>query len=137
MKDNDLKDLYDKIEMLEKSFDCRLTHYKYVLECANSIWEKSPFKVGDLVRLNKTPEITKEKSWGWLGSEHFLIKGALATVKERKFYAGKFVYGIVFNDDSYIDASGNKIKTSEEYIYSFSETWLEPAEYEQFTCEAL
>jgi len=138
MRDNDLKDFLDKIQMLEKVFNINLNHYKYVLEGANTIWMRSPFKVGDLVRLNKTPEITEEKSWGWLGAKHFLIKGALARVETRQFYDGKFVYGLSFDEESYISPITGKVTpVKDNGIYSFGESWLESAEYEQLTCEAL
>lgn len=137
MKENSLTKILEGLNILEKLSNGHLTDWKYALESANSIWSRSPFKVGDLVKLNKTPEITKDKSWGWLGAKHFLVEGALAEVKSRQFYDGKFIFGLMFNDDSWIDYNGNIHYVNERYIYSFSEDWLMPANYDQLSCEAL
>jgi hypothetical protein len=137
MREGDIKDMIEKTINLEKLLDARLNDWRYVLEGANSIWSLAQFKVGQLVRLNKTPEITREKSWGWFGSKHYLIKGALAVVKERQFYDGTFVYGLHFQDESWVDGNGICQPVSGKALYSFGERWLESAEYEQLTCEAL
>lgn len=66
MNENDLPKILEGIKVLEKLADGNFHHWRYVLENANSIWTKAPFKVGELVKLVKTPEITVEKSWaGW------------------------------------------------------------------------
>lgn len=96
----------------------------------------SPYKVGDRVRLTRTPEITEEKSWGWLGSKHFLIEGATAVVREidiRKYKSddsGKFVYGLHFDNESWVDKDGqiNMIADDRRALYTFGEDWLERAD---------
>jgi len=137
MKESDLLDLLDKVKKIENLTNGNLQHWIYVLNNANSLWLKAPFQVGDLVMLNKTPEITVEKSWGWMGSRHYLIKGALARVHERSFYDGRFVFGLLFEDESYKDYNGKINPVKEKHVYSFGESWLSSADYGQLTCEAL
>jgi len=137
MKEDDLSNIIEGVKILEKLADGHLPHWRYVLENANSIWLKSPFKVGDLVQLVKDPEITSENSWGWLGAKHFLIKGAKARINERQFYDGKFIFGLSFEDESWIDSEGIVRQVHKKAIYLFGESWLESADYSQLTCEAL
>lgn len=137
MRETDIQNIMDGVKTLERLSGGNLHHWRYVLENANSIWQKSPFKVGDLVRLTKTPEISKEKSWGWLGSKHFFIEGAIAKVVERQFYDGLFVYGLMFEDETWIDMNGKKNLPDRPAIYFFGENWLALANYNQLTCEAI
>lgn len=95
----------------------------------------SPFKIGDRVRLTKTPEITQDKAWGWLGAKHFLIKGAIAEVcsvdiRKADDGSGVFTYELRFEKDSWIDQYGQLHMRlgDKRSLYSFSELWLEAAE---------
>jgi len=84
-----------------------------------------PYKVGDRVQLSATPEIGKGS--GWYGSKHFLVKGAAATVKSTDFNNGLFCFGLVFDDDSWVDTDGKVYPTETgKYIFIFSEKWLCP-----------
>ena len=137
MREKDIKEMIEGIKSLEKLSQGNLHHWRYVLENANSIWLKSPFNIGDRVRLIKTPEITEKKSWGWLGGKHYLIEGALAVVVDRQFYDGTFLFGLFFDDESWKDHEGKLHPTSEKGMYMFGERWLAPASFTQLTCEAL
>jgi hypothetical protein len=108
MNENTLPELIKWVEAFEKLTNARIPDIKYNLECANSLWEMAPFKVGDRVQLAKTPDINKETSWGWLGAKHFLIKGALATVHSRQFYDAHFIFGLYFDNDSWLTPEGVK-----------------------------
>lgn len=137
MKESDFSEIIDNIKALEKMSHGHLSHWHCVMRDANTIWDRCPFKVGDLVMLNKTPEITPEKSWGWMGSKHYLIQGSLARVRERSFYDGRFVFGLLFEDESYKDQEGKLHPVGEKHIYSFGESWISSANYNQLPCEAL
>ena len=57
----------------------------------------SKFKIGDRVKLNETPIITKDISWGWIGYKEVLVKGAKATIIKIDHYAGTFRYDLEFD----------------------------------------
>jgi hypothetical protein len=137
MTESDLKSMIEDIILLGKITNGNIYHWKSILKDAASIWKKAPFKVGQLVKLSRTPEITKDKSWGWLGSKHFLIKGAIARIEESSFYGGQFVYGLHFMDESHLSFDGSVHQVDQRAVYSFGESWLESAEYNSLTCEAL
>lgn len=99
----------------------------YSLRQANTLWDRSPFNEGDRVTLKETPDINPETSWGWMGSKHFLVKGSVATIKQIKFHDGHFIFGLAFDDETWIDTKGVKQSVGDKAIYSFSEKWVEKA----------
>lgn len=85
----------------------------------------SPFKVGDRVILAKTPNITPEKSWGWMGSKHFLIKGAAGTVRSVSVDRDGFSFQVEFDDESFIHPFTKQVTpVTEKHTYHFGEDWL-------------
>lgn len=74
--------------------------YKYQIEKLVACYELllgrfAPAHVGDRVALSKTPEITPEKAPGWMGSKHFLVKGAQGTVKDVDVDGKGFFFQVV------------------------------------------
>lgn len=130
MNEKDITDIIEGINTLERLSQRNLQHWRYTLECANSIWQRCPYQIEQRVMLVKTPEISLEKSWGWLGAKHFLVEGAGATIKFREFYKGSFVFGLHFDSDSWMDSSGTKhpIVPEKRGAYSFNEKWIKPYE---------
>ena len=92
------------------------------------LFEKyAPFHVGDRVELTKTPRITQEKSWGWMGSKHFLIKGAKGTVTDVDCDRLGFSCNIVFDDETWIDSfTGeiNPVEKDKRGHYCFRESFV-------------
>lgn len=90
----------------------------------------APFRVGDRVRLTETPEISDKVSWGWLGGKHFLVKGALATVREVNVRDDQFLVGLIFDDDSWVDRDGKRhpVAEKERGAYTFRERFIERVE---------
>jgi hypothetical protein len=87
----ELNDFYSKIKDLEKAVP---SEFGYKLDAVLTAYHEMfsrfcPFKVGDRVQLKKTPKI--DKGSGWSGSQHFLVEGAIATVKKLRL-AQKSVY---------------------------------------------
>ena len=76
------------------------------LEMVDGFIERAPFQVGQRVALARTPEITKEKAWGWLHCKHFLVRGAAGTVRCVEFGLGHFSFAVTFDDESWIDSEG-------------------------------
>jgi hypothetical protein len=87
-----------------------------------------PYQIGDKVLLTKAPDF--EKAPGWIGSKHFLIPGAIGYIKTRDFRNNSFIFGIEFEDDSFIDHNGkiHKIKRAERYLFLLPESELAAAE---------
>jgi hypothetical protein len=137
MKENDLQGIINAVEQLEKVTGGHLGCWKTYLKDANTIWQKCPYKMGDRVALTKTPIINKNEGWGWLGSKHFLVQGAIATIVERDFHDGHFIFGLHFDDETWIDNNGNKQPVDRHAMYMFWETYLTSANYQALTCEAL
>jgi hypothetical protein len=86
--------------------------------------ERAPFRKGDRVVLTETPVINSLESWGWVGSKHFLVKGAKGTVDEIDFYDGQFRAGVIFDDETWVDTDGNKHLPHRPHQHWFSEKWL-------------
>jgi len=131
MNDTDLDKVIDLIKQMENLLHGNMVNTIYALECANTIWLRCPFSVGDRVRLTKTPEITQEKAWGWMGAKHFLVEGAVATVADREFHNGMFRFGLKFDDDSWINHHDGVVHPREEEkrgLYFFGEKSIERLE---------
>ena len=67
MKDTDLQKVLDGLAKIENVFGCSLVEWRHIIQDANTFWEKCPYQMGQAVQLTKTPEISREISWGWLG----------------------------------------------------------------------
>jgi hypothetical protein len=83
-----------------------------------------PFQIGDKVVLSKVPDFTKAP--GLESSKHFLIEGAIAIVKTRNFKNQLFIFGLEFEEDSWIDTQGviHKRKPEGRYLLCISELSL-------------
>jgi hypothetical protein len=67
--------------------------YEYLMD------KFAPFKDGDKVMLKERPDPMPS---GWSGSAHFLVRGALATVKEIECGPKGFRVDVIFDDESWI-----------------------------------
>lgn len=76
---------------------------KRLHDYAKALMDLSPLQLGDRVVLRDQPEITEEHSRGWMGSKHFIVKGALARVVEID-WDGEFTCSVVFDDESWVDS---------------------------------
>lgn len=101
--------------------------FRIVFESFEQMYARfCPFVEGDRVALVDTPEISQGS--GWYGFRHFLIKGALATVRSTDFRDGLFHFSLAFDDDSCIHYRTNEvIPTDPKYIFRLSEKWIERA----------
>jgi len=101
-------------------------HWKKLKEYAEGLFARAPFKVGDRVRLTVTPDINEQDSWGWMHAKHFLVKGALATVRSVDFSDGRFNALCVFDDETYLHYhTKEKLPVDRPSLYHFWETKLE------------
>lgn len=77
-------------------------YWKKLREYATALFERAPFRPGDRVRLIKTPVITEEKTPGWVCAKHFLVAGAIGTVRYVDFREGLFNAMVIWDDESYV-----------------------------------
>lgn len=75
-----------------------------------------PCAEGGRVRLLKAPAC----NGGWSRSKHFLIVGAIATVRSIEFVEGQFSANLVFDDETWIDHKGNKRLPDHKRHYRFA-----------------
>lgn len=110
--------------LLDNEFGYKLNQ---VLESYASLFNRfCPYKVGDRVQLKADIEVPK--GHGWEGSQHFLIKGAIATVKACEYRNDLFCFGIEFNNESWIDMHGEIKLASSKHLFYFSERHIEEAD---------
>lgn len=98
-----------------------------VVDSYISMYERfCPYDIGERVQLKE--DVDTDKASGWKGSKHFLIKGAMATIKERGYANGYFTFHIMFDDESWIDSEGEEHPIVDKHTYHFSEIRLEPVD---------
>jgi len=121
---SDIKNKVSELDsLLDNEFGYRLNQ---VLESYASLFDRfCPYKVGDRVQLKETPDIPKGS--GWYGSRHFLIKGAIATVKALEYRDDLFCFGLEFDDETWIDMHGEVKPVSAKHLFYLSENWIEEA----------
>lgn len=119
----DLVTLIQKIDDLKVTMNRGEHYHKFesVINSYGSIFNRfCPYVIGDRVRLIKAPVINDRVAPGWMGCEHFLIEGALGKITDTGYDEGKFVFGVEFDDDSYIHfQTGEVVPTSPNKRYSF------------------
>jgi len=103
--------------LLNNEFGFKL---KEVLQSYASLFNRfCPYKVGDRVQLKEDLDIPQGS--GWYGSKHFLVKGAIATVKDCGYRSDLFFFGLEFNDESYIDRLGEISPVTAKHLFYLSE----------------
>lgn len=135
MQDTDLNKILEQVKSLEKVLKVSLPDWRWILENANSIWDRCPYQMGEAVKIVYMKRINGNS--GWKSCEHFLHDGAVGVVKGREFYKGKFRFELTFDSESYKDQSGVIHPRPNEHTFNFEEKSLAPAYYEQLSCEAL
>lgn len=96
--------------------------------CYEFLLTFAPYQPGDRVRLTKTPEISDRERWGWLRAKHFMKAGAIAQIVSVSSDGHGFDYGLVFDEDSWMDRRTNTIHPnpeSERGIYGLTAEWFE------------
>jgi hypothetical protein len=80
--------------------------YYYLIETLRGVVKTAPFAKGDRVELVRQPDINPVDSWGWMGSKHFLVVGAKATVAAVSLRSHGWSVELVFDDESWISTWG-------------------------------
>ena len=80
-----------------------------------------PYKEGDHVELLK--DVPCDGS-GWVTCKHFLIRGATATIHSCGYGNGKFVFDVIFDDESWIDSDGKEQPIENKHTFGLNETYF-------------
>lgn len=70
----------------------------YLLTKLKHLYNNSPLKIGDIIRLKEAPEITNEINNGWLPYKDILIKDAIGKIVGIDYCESGFLYGIEFSE---------------------------------------
>lgn len=100
-------------------------------EYRDGLMSHSPLQPGDRVVLAIPPRITPQKSWGWMGHKHYLIEGAIGTVREIDWSGGTdghFRCAVEFDGESWIDRDGQPQPIPSENRSRF---WMEARRFEK------
>lgn len=79
--------------------DFYLRHLTGVYKFAQTL---APYQPGTRLKLTKTPVITTNEKWGWLGAKHVLVAGAIGTVREVEVDCNGFSYLLDFESETWI-----------------------------------
>lgn len=83
----------------------------------------APFKVGDRVALRRAPDM--DSNHGWRHCRHFLIPGAVGTVRSADCsLAGNLIFDVDFDHQPWIDQDGKKHDPAEHYTFCLREDSL-------------
>jgi hypothetical protein len=83
------------------SFPWSITHMH---ACANALIDLCPLQPGDVAELVDPPEITREKSWGYLGAKHLFTVGRRVEIQHITWRADDRCYavGFLFENETFI-----------------------------------
>lgn len=91
---------------------------------AFAVSKLSPLQVGDRARLTETPEITADKSWGWMSSKHMLVAGKCGVIRSVDWSDGAFIYSWEPDAQTWI-FDGEEKPVDRPCIFIFGQRWLE------------
>ncbi len=111
--------------------------YSSFAGCLSLLASMLPYKKGDRVRLVKAPKC----DGGWAHSKHFLVAGAVGTVKivEIDYLMRGWSVFVEFDDETWIASTdspgyggepphkaGDRLPVSSKHVYGFSPSFVEP-----------
>ncbi|MCA6510333.1 MAG: hypothetical protein IM566_04160 [Pseudanabaena sp. M152S2SP2A07QC] len=125
---NDLNGINAKINELDKLLNGGELGFKLeeVLGSYASLFNRfCPYKVGDRVQLIEDLDIPE--GHGWYCAKHFLIKGAIATVKDVGYRDDLFSFGLEFDNESWVHYKTCEIIPIKEgkHLFYFAENKIE------------
>jgi hypothetical protein len=106
------------------SADTRMTRFKELIDLLERMQElieaTCPYKVGDTVYLTKAGLATR----GWSCAAHTLVVGRKAEIRSRDFYKGEFIFGLVFENETWVDKSGEEQPLDRPYRYNIPANYI-------------
>ena len=115
----------------ELAGNMQTAHYQLqkLQQYRDALFEMSDFQVGDHAALNRTPEISRTKNFGWIGGKHFLLQGAVAEVVELDWYCGStsgdFQLGVKFEDES-TSLQRTPVPAEKRSLFWMPAAWFSP-----------
>ena len=98
-------------------------YIRNLVDCYELLLERfAPFHIGDRVILTKSPDIPTDS--GWNCARHFLVKGAVATVRMVEADNKGFTAQVEFDDETWIDHKGERRRVEYKHTYGFREDYL-------------
>lgn len=97
-------------------------YFERMREYYEGCMKAAKYKVNETVELRE--DVDTNDAPGWEHCKHFLIKGAKAKVYEVDYYKGKYCYDIVFENESWINESGQKVLIENKHTFCFGENHL-------------
>ena len=95
-------------------------YYERIVEYYKGCMAASKFKEGERVELKEDFTNTT----GWDAFKHFMLKGAVATIKSVDYYKGKYRYEIEFDNETWTDHHGNKRVPDRKHCFLFHQSDL-------------
>lgn len=111
--------------------------FEKLTEYVDGLFSFSQFNLEDEVILNSQwephfqKELDKCSNHGWKHCKHFLIEGAVGQVKDIDYRDGKFVYDVVFDNESWVTSFGKEegklhpVSRDKRHIFCIWEDHLE------------
>lgn len=124
-----LATIKDKVSELDRLLNAGELGFKLneVLSTHASLFNRfCPYKIGDRVQLKETLDIPKDS--GWYDCRHFLVKGAIATVKDSGYRDDLFVFGLIFDEESWVRYDTQEVvpsKDDQKHLFYLPENWIE------------
>ena len=97
-------------------------YFERIREYIDGLFARSPFQPGDRVVLVAPPML--DPGHGWYCCRHFLIAGAIGTVKAIDYTQGRFSADVVFEKETYKDSNGVEHHVAAQHTYVFDERSL-------------
>lgn len=97
--------------------------------CYDFLLTLAPLQPGARITLAATPVITELERSGWWGARHFLVEGAVGTIRAVHADADGFSYDVEFDDDSWIETHSktvHKRPPEARGFFHFKPKWLTP-----------
>ncbi len=95
-------------------------------EARQALGGEFAYTMKQLVNFRRLLITTTDPNSGWRGSQHFLVKGAIAQVMHVEAYDdGDLKYEITFENESWVDLKGEIRPITQKHTYSFGGSWLE------------
>jgi hypothetical protein len=116
--------------IFQDSLTFKETKIDYLAKCAKMLFDNNPIKVGSIVVLKKSPEITQRGSPGWWHFRNFLVKGIVGIVKDidiSTFDVGTFFYRVEWFNQTYIDYKGKTQTCDPPGSFFHNEEYIELA----------
>ena len=115
----EVRDAYGKLERLLSNGPASY-YFERIGDCIDGLYSFAKFKADDAVALVR--DIDCDDKPGWAGCEHFLKAGAPARVQEVEFRKGGFVYGVQFDEETWVDRDKIIRPVSSKHQFWFRES---------------